>query len=262
MAQFFPPPPQPYGAPQPSQQNLDFFPSSYTSTAHAPIDSPYTSFGGGMGQMGSTAHPTDPSSTAPLTPGWLAAFSTTGYSDEPPLLEELGVNFTHIKLKTLSVLNPLKPIDQRIMDDSDVAGPILFFFLYGTFLLLSGKVHFGYIYGVALLGSVSLHVLLGLMAPAEGGGLGYVRSASVLGYCLLPLVVTSGVGVVVPLDGAVGYGLTLAAIAWSTMAASGMFTGVLRAGEMRWLVAYPVGLWYGVFGIMSIFGSKASTGLK
>lgn len=34
-----------------------------------------------------------------LTPGWLAAFGTGGYEDEPPLLEELGINFGHIKMK-------------------------------------------------------------------------------------------------------------------------------------------------------------------
>lgn len=28
------------------------------------------------------------------------------YENEPPLLEELGVNFDHIRLKTLAVLNP------------------------------------------------------------------------------------------------------------------------------------------------------------
>jgi len=28
------------------------------------------------------------------------------YDNEPPLLEELGVNFDHIRLKTLAVLNP------------------------------------------------------------------------------------------------------------------------------------------------------------
>lgn len=31
--------------------------------------------------------------------GWLAAFGTEGYEDEPPLLEELGVNFEHIRTK-------------------------------------------------------------------------------------------------------------------------------------------------------------------
>ena len=34
-----------------------------------------------------------------LRTGWLAAFGTEGYEGEPPLLEELGVNFGHIKVK-------------------------------------------------------------------------------------------------------------------------------------------------------------------
>lgn len=34
-----------------------------------------------------------------LRMGWLAAFGTEGYEDEPPLLEELGVNFEHIRTK-------------------------------------------------------------------------------------------------------------------------------------------------------------------
>ncbi len=52
------------------------------------------------------------------------------------------------------------------MDDSDLAGPLFFFLLYGTFLLLSGRVHFGYIYGLAVFGSFLLHGILSLMAPA------------------------------------------------------------------------------------------------
>ena len=146
-----------------------------------------------------------------------------------------------------------------MMDDSDIAGPIMFCVLFGTFLLLSGKVHFGYIYGVALLGSVSLHLLLNLMSPPTHS-LNYIRSASVLGYCLLPLVFTSGLGVAHPLDGMLGYVLSVAAIVWSTYAASNMFVSVLGVHEMRWLVAYPLALFYSVFGIMSIFGSKTSGG--
>jgi hypothetical protein len=36
-----------------------------------------------------------------LRTGWLAAFGTEGYDGEPPLLEELGVNFGHIRSKVL-----------------------------------------------------------------------------------------------------------------------------------------------------------------
>lgn len=172
------------------------------------------------------------------------------------------------------------------MDDSDLAGPILFFLLFGTFLLFSGKVHFGYIYGLALVGSLSLHTIFSLMSPppnsspstpgypshsspsyghshpADTGALAstltFPRSASVLGYCLLPLVATSAVGVVLPMDTAVGYALTSVAIGWCTYSSSGMFCAVGRMSEMRGLVAYPLALFYAGFGIMGIFSSKGA----
>ncbi|KAK0508642.1 hypothetical protein JMJ35_008918 [Cladonia borealis] len=177
MAQYYPQPPQQGYNPS----NLQFYPSTYPqpvsghttpSQAHyygqqspgsnqayggASGFGPAPTFGPGVsGRMGEQGG---------LRTGWLAAFGTEGYDGEPPLLEELGVNFGHIKGKTLTVLNPLHPISQHIMDDSDLAGPILFFLLFGTFLLFSGKVHFGYIYGLALVGSLSLHTIFSLMSP-------------------------------------------------------------------------------------------------
>ncbi|KOS19874.1 Protein transport protein yip1 [Escovopsis weberi] len=255
-----------------------------------------------------------------LRTGWIAAFSTEGYDGEPPLLAELGVNFEHIQNKvsphplpcrlrgsktltqgasqTLAVLNPFKNVDRHIMDDSDLGGPLIFFLLYGTFLLFSGKVHFGYIYGLALLGSVSLHLILSLMSPAEdpaatqaypqysdpsssqaphdqgprggdgGGGGGHFsptltfsRSASVLGYCLLPLVATSLFGIVVPMDTSVGILVTSLAILWCTYSASGFFVVVGRMRGMRFLVAYPLALFYVGFGIMGIFSSRGAGSL-
>ncbi|KAI9700853.1 MAG: hypothetical protein M1836_002223 [Candelina mexicana] len=277
---------QPYG----NAQNLQFYPSQYSSTpvsGHTTPSQMYGGYGGHSSQGGSY-----PGSGfgggfggAPgvsgrmgeqggLRTGWLAAFGTEGYDGEPPLLEELGVNFGHIKMKTLSVLNPLARIDQHIMDDSDLAGPILFFLLFGTFLLFSGKVHFGYIYGLALLGSTSLHLILSLMSPPLSNSheahspashlsstLTFPRSASVLGYCLLPLVLTSLVGILVNMDTVVGYILTSAAIMWCTYSSSGMFCAVGRMRGMRGLVAYPLGLFYVGFGIMGIFSSRGSGNL-
>jgi hypothetical protein len=179
------------------------------------------------------------------------------------------------------------------MDDSDLAGPILFFLLFGTFLLFSGKVHFGYIYGLALVGSLSLHTIFSLMSPdpsssssptstpaypatshahdhMSGGPipgqlsstLTLARSASVLGYCLLPLVLTSFVGVVLPMDTAMGYVISSAAICWCTYSSSKMFCAVGRMRSMRGLVAYPLGLFYVGFGIMGIFSSKGGGTLQ
>lgn len=74
------------------------------------------------------------------------------------------------------------------------------------------------------------------------------RSASVLGYCLLPLVLTSLVGIVAPMDTLFGYVLTTLAIVWCTTSSSGMFCAVGRMSGMRGLVAYPLALFYVGFG--------------
>lgn len=47
----------------------------------------------------------------------------------------MGFNFSHIQAKSLTVLNPLQRIDEHIMDDADLAGPLLFWLCFGTFLL-------------------------------------------------------------------------------------------------------------------------------
>lgn len=127
---------------------------------------------------------------------------------------ELGINFLHIRAKSLTVLNPLQRIDEHIMDDADLAGPLLFCFCFGTFLLFvsnnsphkrtrnsdivqSGKPQFGYIYGVGVLGSASIYTLLNLMSEK---GIDAYRVASVLGYCLLPMVGVGAISVMVTLE--------------------------------------------------------------
>jgi hypothetical protein len=83
----------------------------------------------------------------------------------------------------------------------------------------------------------------------------------VLGYCLLPLVATSLVGIVMPMDTPLGIVLTTAAIMWCTWSASGIFCAVGGMKAMRGLVAYPLALFYVGFGIMGVFSSRGSGGL-
>lgn len=89
----------------------------------------------------------------------------------------------------------------------------------------------------------------------------FLRSASVLGYCLLPLVFTSLVGILAPMDGLFGYLFVSLAIAWCTYSSSAMFCAVGRMTDMRWLVAYPLALFYAGFGIMTIFSSRGGATL-
>jgi hypothetical protein len=92
------------------------------------------------------------------------------------------------------------------MDDTDLAGPIVFCFLFASVSLLvkkkrenliiyllfihiylfkSGKLYFGYIYGVSVLACLAMYSILNLMSVS---GIDIYRTTSVLGYCLLPMV--------------------------------------------------------------------------
>ncbi|GAA5909778.1 hypothetical protein JCM8208_005456 [Rhodotorula glutinis] len=178
---------------------------------------------------------------------WWNAFTPwTGMEGEPTLLEELGINFDHILQKSLTVLNPLRSIDPHIMDDADLAGPLVFCFVFASFLLLSGKPQFSYIYGVALIGSTAMYCLLNLMSES---GIDAYRTASVLGYCILPLVLLSMFSVVLSLDGMLGYILSSLSVLWCSYSASSIFSSVLHLSHQRFLVGYPVGLLYTAFSL-------------
>lgn len=56
-------------------------------------------------------------------------------------------------------------MSEHILDDTDLAGPVCFCLLLGAILLLSGKVHFGYIYGFSMCGCLSLQGIISLMHP-------------------------------------------------------------------------------------------------
>mmetsp|Transcript_16761 Transcript_16761/g.48581 ORF Transcript_16761/g.48581 Transcript_16761/m.48581 type:complete len:310 (-) Transcript_16761:636-1565(-) len=179
------------------------------------------------------------------------AFLGEGVEDEPPILEELGINLSHIAAKTKSVLRPtLKTVSPEFSQDTDLAGPLVFCLVLGTLLLFKGKVSFGYIYGCGTIGCAGMYAVLNLMSTQ---GIDVYRTVSVLGYCLLPIVFLAAVSVVVDLRGVLGYVLIPVGVLWCTNAAALFFVVQLGMHDQRWLVAYPVMLFYAVFALISVF---------
>lgn len=175
---------------------------------------------------------------------------STDYDDEPPLLEELGIDPDQITKKLLVVLDPFTSTVP--IGDYDLAGPLAFCIILAGFLLLSGgTAHFGYVYGLAMTSCLMMYTLLNLMTTNSEFTLTSV--ASVLGYALLPVVVLSGIGVLFTLRTAIGLVLAAIAVAWSSLAASRIFVTMSADREQRPLIAYPCILLYAVFTLLIIF---------
>ncbi|XP_023246749.1 protein YIPF5 isoform X2 [Copidosoma floridanum] len=184
-----------------------------------------------------------------------AAF--TDEEDEPPLLEELGIDPDRILQKTLAVLNPFHRHGQTddanyLLQDSDLAGPLAFCLTLAAFLLLAGsKAHFGYVYGLAATSCILMFILHSLMTSS--GNVTLVSVASVLGYCILPVVALAGLGIFTSLQNTGGMLLSGFAVLWATTSASRLFCAMSGEEKQRLLIAYPCLLLYGVFTLIVIF---------
>lgn len=179
-----------------------------------------------------------------------AGVSPNDFENEPPLLEELGINFEHIYRKTICVLNPFSKPHESIINDEDLAGPLVFCIAYGFSLLLLGKIQFGYIYGITALGCLTMYSLLNLMSEK---GVTVTCIASTLGYCLLPMVILSFLSSLVSLNGLVGLFLSLIFILWCSISSSKLFVNALQMVNQQLLILYPCFLLYGIFALLNIF---------
>ncbi|CAM9212456.1 unnamed protein product [Heterosigma akashiwo] len=206
--------------------------------------------GGGAGQPSIYGNAT---STDPVGGVGPSVSYDEDYENEPPLLEELGIHFDQIFAKTKLVLNPLKEFDYSGFHDSaDLAGPIVFCVVFGFCLLFAGKVQFGYVYGFSLFGCISLYMVLNLIS-VDQREIDFLKVGSVLGYCLLPIIGLAVVGILFDLSGYLGLALAAFAIVWSTYSSTRLFEQYLSTEHQRWLIAYPVGLLYACFVLITIF---------
>lgn len=126
---------------------------------------------------------------------------------------------------------------------------------------------------------MTLNAVINLLDLKSEHGIDIWRTASVLGYSMLPIIGLAGlkdlinssltimlaISIILSLKGILGIILSLGVIAWSTAAATRFGTKRLRLifcrifdsrihlTEQFWLVAYPTMLFYSCFVLLAIF---------
>ena len=178
--------------------------------------------------------------------------SNDPYANEPPLLEELEINLDQISQKTWAVLTFKNLNDHKnILHEPDLAGPLVFLLTFGFLLLLTGKIQFGYIYGLGTLGCLIIYFVVYLVAAKNTS---FMCTVSVLGYCLLPMVMLSGLSILVNLRAtAAGSILSVVAILWCAIGASNLLVTAMDISNARLIVGYPCALFYTVFALLTVF---------
>jgi hypothetical protein len=211
-----------------------------TGSMGQPVGGPMGPMGGGPMQPG---HFPQASQQAPLS-------YDDDIENEPPLLEELGINVEHIVLRVKGVAM-FKTVDQDVLEDADLSGPIAIIMALGMCLMMAGKIQFGYLYGLGVSGCMGIWLLINVMS--QKGGIDLYRTTSILGYGLIPIVVLASFGIFVSLQSTFGSLMSALCIVWATATSSRFFATAIAMQNQRWLVAYPVGLFYTCFVLLVAF---------
>mmetsp|Transcript_45024 Transcript_45024/g.70590 ORF Transcript_45024/g.70590 Transcript_45024/m.70590 type:complete len:148 (-) Transcript_45024:110-553(-) len=140
--------------------------------------------------------------------------------------------------------------DGQPVADSDMAGPLLIALMLGAAMLLRGKVHFGYIYGVFMIGCFTLWMVMTLMSEK---GIDIWQTASILGYCLLPMVLLAFFSIFFSATGTIMFILTALVVGWCAWRSSDMMVLAMEVQNEKALVAYPIALFYACFALISVF---------
>eukprot|EP00239_Pterosperma_sp_CCMP1384_P005043 CAMPEP_0197849092 /NCGR_PEP_ID=MMETSP1438-20131217/10875_1 /TAXON_ID=1461541 /ORGANISM="Pterosperma sp., Strain CCMP1384" /LENGTH=185 /DNA_ID=CAMNT_0043461617 /DNA_START=305 /DNA_END=862 /DNA_ORIENTATION=+ len=173
------------------------------------------------------------------------------FDDEPPLLEELGINPKQVIKNSLSVLKGFN-INAESMDDGDVSGTFLYSFALGCFHLLAGKFQFGDILGLMSVGLVALYWLLNVMAGAEGG-IELNRVSAMVGYCMFPMVIYAGICVVVPSRSLAGVIIAVIATLWCSIVCAKILVAATPSLKgSTGLVLFPCLLFFSVFTLLTV----------
>ncbi|XP_023889740.1 uncharacterized protein LOC112001791 isoform X2 [Quercus suber] len=210
---------------------------------------PFMSF-----DIGSAAASTSSASIygGPIGGGGGSMPGSGSFEDEEPLLDELGIHPEQIWNKTKSILNPFR-VNPVVHKDSDLSGPILLYMSLCLFQLLAGKLQFGVILGWIVVSSIFLYVVYNMLA-GRNGNLDLHTCTSVIGYCLLPVVIFSAVSLFLPQIGGVRFSIAGIFVFWATRVSTALMVALADGGdEHRSLIAYACFLIYTLFSLLVIF---------
>ena len=213
--------------------------------------------------FGQQASPYDPSQykdmySKPFSGGGGGEYGS--FEEDAPLLEELGIDVPAIMHRIKAILT--FRFASSDADSLDLGGPIIFMSIFATAHLLVGKLHFGYILGWTVVGSVLLWFILSSIAAGDDddsdqdcrNSLDLYSCCSIVGYSLLPLVMHAALSLLFPRRSAITIAIAIVAVMWAAGASSKLFMLRSRALKRNFsVVAYPCMLMYTAFAMLTLY---------
>lgn len=197
--------------------------------------------------------------SAPVpTGGRTAAMNVASgsYDNEPPLLEELGIDVPQMRRKAMAMLllhqRATSASSPLLEDEGDLSGPVMLAAaLAALHVLLHGVVTLGPIVGWLALFMLGTYWLVNQLAAGHQH-VGFYRCASIVGYSLVPVAFSSVLCLLLPSASAVkllvlGFGALMSARCCARL----LVTASPALLDAWFVLAVPCALVYSLFALLS-----------
>lgn len=174
--------------------------------------------------------------------GWLTEEEELDEEDQKPLLEELDIDPKDIYYKLRCVLFPLPQLgfNRHVVRESpDFWGPLVVILLYSLVSLYGQFRVVSWIITIWICGSL----IIFLLARVLGGEVSYSQCLGVIGYSVLPLVITAAILPLFSRFHFVSLLLKFFGVLWAAYSAGSLLC-VQELQQKRTLLLYPVFLLY------------------
>lgn len=174
---------------------------------------------------------------------WLLEVDQSSDDDfNKPLLEELDIDLQDIYYKVRCVVFPLPSLGFKrdvLRDSPDFWGPLLVVLLYAMLALFGQFKVVSWIITIWLLGSL----IIFLLARVLGGEVNYSQCLGVIGYSLIPLVLTAAALPLVNYFPNISVAIKLFGVVWASYSAGSLLIQD-ELKNKRLLLMYPILLLY------------------
>ena len=133
-----------------------------------------------------------------------------------------------------------------------MTGTLVVIVMFGFLLMLRGKIQFGNIYGFGLTGCVAIYCLINLLTR-KGVYVELYSTISIMGCCLLPFCFLATAAIFTNLVNPYGIAFGVFVVLWSATAATRLFEYSLDMKDQKYLIMYPIVLFYCVFVMLTVF---------
>lgn len=184
---------------------------------------------------------------ADVSSGYYASIWHGGFPDEPSLLEEMGIHNTNVVSNLKVILMPTSRV--KTVDDNFLLG-MMFFCLFGGSLLLLGKVRFGMVYMIGLVGFTLIYYVIKYMSPNP---VTIAQLFTALSYCTIPLAPAVLIEGIFKMNGMKMIIFSIPFIAWAAYSCTRYLMFHIRSDELTPLIFAPLFLFYSYLLLLPLF---------